>query len=107
MAAGTPVVASSLDGYMNVATHEVDALLCTPGDVAELAAALLRVINDSALSEKLRDTGGKRAEQFSMSALAARYADIYERLAREQPIAQPTQPGPVPRLRAALQRMMQ
>jgi hypothetical protein len=41
-----------------------------------------------------------------MSALAARYAEIYEQLAREHPIAQPTQPGSVPRLRAALQRMM-
>ena len=107
MAAGTPVVASSLDGYMNVATHEVDSLLCAPGDVAELAAALQRVINDGALSERLRKAGGHRAEQFSMSALAARYADIYERLAREQKIALPPQPGLVPRLRAARQRMMQ
>ncbi|MEI7753429.1 MAG: glycosyltransferase family 4 protein [Actinomycetota bacterium] len=106
MAAGTPVVASSLDGYMNVATHEVDSLLCAPGDVAELAAALQRVVNDGALSDRLRNAGEQRAEQFSMSALAARYAEIYEQLAREHPIAQPTQPGSVPRLRAALQRMM-
>ena len=32
MAAGTPVVASSLDGYQNVATDGVDALLPEPGD---------------------------------------------------------------------------
>ena len=40
MAAGTPVVASALDGYRNVATDDVDALLVEPGDVDALAAAL-------------------------------------------------------------------
>ena len=37
MAAGTPVVASGLDGYRNVATDGVDALLVEPGDVDALA----------------------------------------------------------------------
>ena len=31
MAAGTAVVASSLDGYRNVATHDLDALLAASG----------------------------------------------------------------------------
>ena len=42
MAAGTPIVASALDGYRNVATDGVDALLVPPGDVDALAAALRR-----------------------------------------------------------------
>ena len=42
MAAGTPVVASSLDGYRNVATDGVDALLVEPGNAPALAAALER-----------------------------------------------------------------
>ena len=40
MAAGTPVVASALDGYRNVATDGVDAVLVPPGDPDALAAAL-------------------------------------------------------------------
>ena len=40
MAAGTTVVASALDGYRNVATDDVDALLVEPGDVDALAEAL-------------------------------------------------------------------
>ena len=40
MAAGTPVVASGIDGYRNVATDGVDALLVEPGDADALAAAL-------------------------------------------------------------------
>ena len=38
MAAGTPVVASALDGYRNVATDGVDAVLVEPGDADALAA---------------------------------------------------------------------
>ena len=37
MAAGTAIVASALDGYRNVATDGVDALLVEPGDVDALA----------------------------------------------------------------------
>ena len=33
MAAGTPIVASSLPGYQNVATNDVDALLVPPGEI--------------------------------------------------------------------------
>ncbi len=82
MAAGTTVVASGLDGYRNVATHEVDALLSAPGDVDGLVAALRRVLTDRTLSEQLRASGNTRAEDFAMSALADRYIEIYHDLAR-------------------------
>ena len=75
MAAGTPVVASSLDGYGNVATNEVDALLCPPGDVEALAIALRRVLDDPATAARLVAAGSRRAEQFSMTALANLYLD--------------------------------
>lgn len=81
MAAGTPVVASSLDGYRNVATDDVDAVLVPPGDVDALASALRRVIEDSALAERLVAAGRRRAGALAMSTLAERYLAIYERIA--------------------------
>ncbi len=83
-AAGTPVVASALDGYRNVATSEVDALLVDPGDAGKLAAALRRVLDDATLADRLRAAGQARAEDFSMTTLATRYAAIYEELAAER-----------------------
>ena len=80
MAAGTPVVASSLDGYRNVATDGVDAVLVAPGDPAALAAALRRVLCEPALAEALVAKGSDRADEFSMAHLAAEYIAIYERL---------------------------
>lgn len=82
MAAGTPVVASSIAGYMNVATHDVDALLVEPGDERALASALAKVMANSRLAQRLIDAGHVRVEQSSMRHLAERYVGIY-RLALE------------------------
>jgi phosphatidylinositol alpha-mannosyltransferase len=80
MAAGTAVVASGLDGYRNVATDRVDALLTTPGSASDLARALTEVIDDRALAARLVERGNERAKDFAMSALADRYVEIYRDL---------------------------
>ena len=82
MAAGTPVVASDIDGYTNVATDGVDALLVQPGDERALADAIARVMVDPRLSARLVAAGADRAAQYSMDALADRYVDLYERALR-------------------------
>lgn len=83
MAAGTAIVASGLDGYRNVATDDVDAVLVEPGEVEALAAALGSVVGDAALRERLTTAGQRRADDFSMTALAKIYACHYRVLADE------------------------
>jgi phosphatidylinositol alpha-mannosyltransferase len=80
MAASTPVVASRIDGYTNVATHDVDSLLVEPQDSRALADALARVMVDPRLSSRLTTAGLERARNYSMDALADHYVDIYRRL---------------------------
>jgi phosphatidylinositol alpha-mannosyltransferase len=80
MAAGTPVVASDLPGYANVARAGRDALLVPPGDAAALAAAIRNVLVDDDLADRLVTSGGARAESFSMDRLASRYLDFYAEL---------------------------
>ena len=80
MAAGTPVVASSLPGYRNVATDGVDALLVEPGDVDGLRHAIGRILLDRPCAQALVAAGSARADGFAMSALAATYVDVYRRL---------------------------
>jgi phosphatidylinositol alpha-mannosyltransferase len=79
MAAGTPVVASNLDGYRNVATDDETALLVETGNVASLASALARVLVDPRLAGRLTANGREHAQRFSMDALADRYIEMYER----------------------------
>ena len=87
MAAGITVVASALDGYRNVATDGVDALLVEPGDPDALAHALRAVIDDRLLAARLREAGTQRSEQFAMTALADRYVEIYRALSAGSAIA--------------------
>lgn len=77
MAAGTPVVASSLDGYRNVATDGVDSVLVPPGDVDALRDALAALLGDADRQEALRRAGARRAQDFAMSTLVERYLEIY------------------------------
>ena len=81
MAAGTPVVASDLPGYRNVAGPDREALLVPPGDGAALAAALGAVLSDPALAARLVEAGARRARDFSMARLAERYLEVYRRVA--------------------------
>jgi phosphatidylinositol alpha-mannosyltransferase len=87
MAAGTTVVASSLDGYRNVATDGVDALLVEPGDARALADAIAAATTDGALATRLRRAGTDRAAGFDMATLADRYVDIYQRLVDARSVA--------------------
>lgn len=80
MAAQTPVVASELPGYANVARADLDALLVPPGDAHALAAALRRVLVEPATAAALVGSGEGRASEFSMDRLAETYLGLYERV---------------------------
>ena len=77
MAADTPIVASDLPGYSNVARLGRDALLVTPGDSAGLAEGLRRVLTDASLAAQLVASGGQRAQELSMERLAERHLELY------------------------------
>jgi phosphatidylinositol alpha-mannosyltransferase len=79
MAAGTPVVASAIEGYANVARADVDALLVPPGDVPALRRAIQSVLDSRGLRDRLVTSGLARADEFSMTRLARRYHELYER----------------------------
>jgi phosphatidylinositol alpha-mannosyltransferase len=80
MAAGTPVVASAIEGYANVARADIDALLVPPGDARVLRRALQSVLDSRGLRERLIASGHTRADEFSMARLAGRYLELYERV---------------------------
>lgn len=85
MAGRAAIVASDLSGYRLVARPDQDALLVPPGDADALATALTRVLSDGALRDRLVASGIERAGEFSMSRLADRYLEIYERITVPKP----------------------
>lgn len=82
MAAGTPVVASEIDGYSRVARSGREAVLVMPDDSSALAVALEKVLSDSDLRDELVRNGRERAEEFSMRRLADCYLQAYETVVR-------------------------
>jgi phosphatidyl-myo-inositol alpha-mannosyltransferase len=80
MAAGTPVIASDIDGYRNVVTPDLDGVIVPPNDPPALAAAVERVLANPGFAAELVHAGDVRAAAYSMSNLAARYELLYERL---------------------------
>ncbi|MGI8492556.1 MAG: glycosyltransferase family 4 protein [Acidimicrobiales bacterium] len=74
------VVASDLPGYRNVVRGGRDAILVPPGEPKALASALAAALSGRADAQELAAAGRSRAEEFSMTHLAERYMQIYDRL---------------------------
>jgi phosphatidylinositol alpha-mannosyltransferase len=81
MAARTPVVASDLPGYANVARPGREGLLVPPGDAHALGTALRTVLDGGRVVEELVEAGTVRADELSMDSLALRYLELYATLA--------------------------
>jgi glycosyltransferase involved in cell wall biosynthesis len=85
MACQCAVIASNVGGIPELIQDGVTGLLFEPGQPAALAAALVRLIEDSPLRHTLASAGERFvSEHLSRQASAARMADIYT-AAIEQP----------------------
>jgi glycosyltransferase involved in cell wall biosynthesis len=77
MACGTPVITSNVTSLPEVAGDA--ALMVTPGNVEELTQALLSVLNDSLLSQKMIETGLEQVERFSWEQAARSTLEVYQK----------------------------
>ncbi len=62
MAAGRPVVASQIGGLPYTVIDEGTGLLCKPGDPADLARQLARLLDDAGLRQRMGAAGRQRFE---------------------------------------------
>jgi len=83
MAVGKPVVATNIDGYANVVTHGEDGLLVPPRDTRRLAEALISVMGDETLRQRLASRARLTAEEYSWEHIAQRVFDYYVRVLSE------------------------
>ncbi|MEA3337658.1 MAG: glycosyltransferase family 1 protein [Chloroflexota bacterium] len=77
MASGTPVITSKLSSLPEVAGDA--ALLVDPYDVDALTTALVRVLGETELANRLRTRGLRRAAAFSWQETARQTLDVYRR----------------------------
>jgi len=78
MACETAVVASAVGGIVEVVEDGKTGLLVPPARPDELAAALRKVLDDSAMARAMGRAGRKRVEdKFSWASVAARTQEVY------------------------------
>ena len=82
MAAGLPVISTTVNGIPEAVEDGVTGVLVAPDDPAGLARAIERLAADPALRERMGAAGRRRCEQiFSLAAMTDRVEAIYRDLA--------------------------
>lgn len=84
MASGTPIVATSIEGYRSVLTDGNEGRLVPPGDVDELASATIALLNDPDLRRRMGRAGQATAQQYQWETISRRILEYYETLLAER-----------------------
>lgn len=80
-AAGVPIIACRAGGMPEAVADGMSGLIVTPGDVDELAAALRRLIEDSALRQRFGAQGRARIEsEFSVEQMVEGNLAVYREI---------------------------
>jgi glycosyltransferase involved in cell wall biosynthesis len=77
MAAGLPVIATSVGGVPEIVTDGVTGLLVPPHAPDALAAAIAALVADPGLRARLGRAARRTAERFDVAACAARHEAVY------------------------------
>ncbi|MBI4260383.1 MAG: glycosyltransferase family 4 protein [Actinobacteria bacterium] len=93
MVVGTPVVASDIPSFREIAGGGRAAVLTRPGDPDALAAAIVGLAGDPAGAEELRATAAERAGRFASSSTTAEIEGIWEEVLTRRPRRRPS-PSP-------------
>lgn len=84
MAAGLPVVATSVGGNQEVVRHEETGLLVPAAEPQRLADALKRIFSNEESARQMGESGLRRVhEHFSLDKMVESYEQIYDELLRE------------------------
>jgi len=98
MAAGTPAVATAVGDVPRVLGDEVGVLV-RPSDPAQLAVAIIDILEDSAALATMSERGRERARTtYGISRWLDTLADLYERTARGAPRVAVVTHGYYPRI---------
>lgn len=82
MAAGLPVIATEIPGYLSVVAAGVDSLTVRPNSPIEMGAAMTVLARDPELRRRLGAAGKAKASLFAWPRVAAQVVEVYERARR-------------------------
>jgi glycosyltransferase involved in cell wall biosynthesis len=79
MACGTPIVSTDCDyGPREIITKKEDGILVPVGDIKALSRAMLSVLTDKKLTERLIKNGKEKVKKFDKKVIIKRYEQLFE-----------------------------
>jgi phosphatidylinositol alpha-mannosyltransferase len=85
MAAGKPIIASSIGGYASVVNDGVEGLLVPPKDEGALAQAIFSLFSDATLRQQMGARGRAKAEEYRWERVARMVLNYYSELLVSRP----------------------
>ena len=83
MVTGLPIVATAVDGNVEVVADGVNGYLTPPGDPRAMATALLELLEAPALSRSMGEAGQAKAREFDLRKMVSDIAALYRVLLGE------------------------
>jgi len=77
LVAAVPVVATAVDGTVEVVRHGVNGFLGPPGGVDELAAGVTALLRDPALRDRLARAAPEGLDEFDIDRMVRRQEELY------------------------------
>jgi phosphatidylinositol alpha-mannosyltransferase len=78
MAAGLPVVATEIPGYLSVVEAGVDSVTVRPKSPGELGVALTVLARDAMLRRRLGEAALAKAQRYSWRVVAGQVIEVYQ-----------------------------
>jgi glycosyltransferase involved in cell wall biosynthesis len=82
LASGVPVVSTDVCGIPFLVEHQKTALLVSPRDPVAMAQAVLDLLDNPAVAERLAQAGKELAQQYTWSHVRPRLLEVYRVLTR-------------------------
>lgn len=83
IATGLPVIATAVGGIPEIVEDGVSGLLVPPGDTAALQNALVRLLSDAPLRQRLVENARARLAEFSATKMVEQTVGILEQVAQQ------------------------
>ena len=78
-AIGLPIISTNVTGVREFARHNEEAILVEPKNTKALTQAMIRLVNDNVLRDKLVKNALKRVELFGLENVSKQYITIFDK----------------------------